>query len=188
MPNLLISYLPVKDIINLYHVSKIYRQIILNFFSQIHNISTGFCSADQWNLQIQKFCFYLIEDLFCQQYFDENFFNYYFDFDENHFSLLKEFRHLSLFSVCLQFLRCIKYCENMWNIPFHCKLCSRVSDHTYMPCNSYSNLLITFGSSVLDLTANHRIDLDVFLSNADINLRSYTKDNGKCFFFNCLNM
>ena len=113
MPNLLISYLPVKDIINLYHVSKIYRQKILNFFSQIHNISTAFCSADQWDLQIQKFCFYLIKDLFCQQYFDENFFNYYFDFDENYFSLLKEFRHLSLFSVCLQFLRCIKHYENM---------------------------------------------------------------------------
>ena len=70
----------------------------------------------------------------------------------------------------------------MWNIPY-CKLCSRISDYTFVPCNSYSNLLITFGSSVLDLTADHRIDLDVFLSNADVNLRSYTKDNGKCCFF-----
>ena len=130
---------------------------------------------------IQKFCFYLIEDLLCQQYFDQNFFNYHFDFDENYSGLLKEFRHLSLFSICLHFLRCIKSCD-MWNIPY-CKLCSRVSDYTFAPCNSYDNLLITFGSSVLDLTADHRIDLDVFLSNADVNLRSYTKDNGKCCFF-----
>ena len=118
----------------------------------------------------------------CQQYFYENVFNYHFDFDENYSGLLKEFRHLSLFSICLHFLRCIKSCDNMWNIPFHCKLCSRVSDHTFVPCNSYGNLLITFGSSVLYLTADHRIDLDVFLSNADVNLRSYTKDNGKFFF------
>ena len=183
MPNLLICYLSAKDIINLYHVSKIYKQTILKKFLQIFNISTGFCSADQWNLLIQKFCFYLIEDLLCQQYFDQNFFNYHFDFDENYSGLLKEFRHLSLFSICLHFLRCIKSCDNMWNIPFHCKLCSRVSDYTFAPCNSYGNLLITFGSSVLDLTADHRIDLDVFLSNADVNLRSYTKDNGKCFVF-----
>ena len=116
----------------------------------------------------------------CQQYFYENVFNYHFDFDENYSGLLKEFRHLSLFSICLHFLRCIKSCD-MWNIPY-CKLCSRVSDYTFAPCNSYDNLLITFGSSVLDLTADHRIDLDVFLSNADVNLRSYTKDNGKFFF------
>ena len=182
MPNLLISYLSVKDIINLYHVSKIYRQTILKRFSQIYNISTGFCSADQRHSLIQKFCFYLIEDLLCQQYFDEKCFNYQFDFDESFSGLLKEFRHLSLFSVSLHFLRCIKFCENMWNIPVYCKLCSRVPDHTFVPCNCYGNLLITFGSSVLDLTTDHRIDLDVFLSNADVSLRSYTKDNGKCFF------
>ena len=64
MPNLLISYLYVKDIINLYHISKFYRQTILKRFSQIYNISTGFCSADQWHSLIQKFCYYLIED-FC---------------------------------------------------------------------------------------------------------------------------
>ena len=180
MPNLLISYLSVKDVINLFHVSNIYRQTILKKFPQIYNISTGFCSADQWYSVIQKLCFYLTEDLLCKQYFDQNFFNYHFDFDENYSGLLKEFRHLSLFSICLHFLRCIKSCD-MWNIPY-CKLCSSVSDYTFAPCNFYGNLLITFGSSVLDLTADHRIDLDVFLSNADVNLRSYTKDNGKFFF------
>ena len=124
----------------------------------------------------------------CQEYFDENFLNY-FDFDENYSGLLKEFWHLSLFSVFLHFLKCIKSCENMWNIPVYCKLCSRVPDHTFVPCNCYGNLLIIFGSSVLDLTTDRRIDLDVFLSNADVNPRSYTEDNGKCFFFfNPLNM
>ena len=124
----------------------------------------------------------------CQEYFDENFLNY-FDFDENYSGLLKEFWHLSLFSVFLHFLKCIKSCENMWNIPVYCKLYSRVPDHTFVPCNCYGNLLIIFGSSVLDLTTDHRIDLDVFLSNADVNPRSYTEDNGKCFFFfNPLNM
>ena len=121
----------------------------------------------------------------CQEYFDENFLNY-FDFDENYSGLLKEFWHLSLFSVFLHFLKCIKSCENMWNIPVYCKLCSRVPDHTFVPCNCYGNLLIIFGSSVLDLPTDHRIDLDVFLSNADVNPRSYTEDNGKFFFFSIL--
>ena len=89
----------------------------------------------------------------CQEYFDENFLNY-FDFDENYSGLLKEFWHLSLFSVFLHFLKCIKSCENMWNIPVYCKLCSRVPDHTFVPCNCYGNLLIIFGSSVLDLTTD----------------------------------
>ena len=87
-------------------------------------------------------------------------------------TLRKEFRQLPLFSICLHFLRCFKSCEIIWGSPISCKLCSRVSDYIFVPCNAYRNLLITFRSSVLDLTANHRIDLDVFLSNADVNLRS----------------
>ena len=130
------------------------------------------------------------EDLLCQQYFDENFFNYHFDFDENFFGLLKEFRHfLSLFSVSLHFLTCIKSCGNKWNIPAYCKLCSRVSDQTFVPCNCYANLLISFDSPVLDLTSGYRIDLDVFylmlMQTLDVTLRILA--NVFFFFFNCLN-
>ena len=43
--------------------------------------------------------------------------------------------------------------------------------------------MISFSSGMLDLTSNHRIDLDVFLCNSEFNLSNYTKDNGKCCFF-----
>ena len=43
--------------------------------------------------------------------------------------------------------------------------------------------MISFSSEMLDLTSNHRIDLDVILCNSEFNLSNYTKHNGKCCFF-----
>ena len=42
--------------------------------------------------------------------------------------------------------------------------------------------MISFSSGMLDLTSNHRIDLDVFLCNSEFNLSNYTgiMVNGKC--------
>ena len=64
MPDLLISYLCVKDIITLCHVSKPYRKFILKKFRETYHISTGFCSVEQWFLIIKKSCFALIDDIF----------------------------------------------------------------------------------------------------------------------------
>ena len=97
--------------------------------------------------------------------------------------LKKRFRHLSLFSICLHFLRCFKSCEKVWCAPAHCKICSRVRYYDFLECNASGNLMISFSSEILDLTSNHGVDLDVFLCNAEVNIRSYTKDNCKCFFF-----
>ena len=63
MPNLFISYLSVEDIINLCHVSRIYRQLILKKFEQIY-YCTGFCSAEQWFLVTRKICLNLVEEIF----------------------------------------------------------------------------------------------------------------------------
>lgn len=73
MPHLFVSYLTVKDIINLYFVSGECKKRILKKFKQIYFISTGFCSAKQWILIIQKVCYGLMEEIFNQNYFDEIF-------------------------------------------------------------------------------------------------------------------
>ena len=76
IPNLFISYLSVEDIINLCHVSRIYRQLILKKFGQIYYMSTGFCSAEKWFLVARKICLNLVEEIFNQRLFDETFFNF----------------------------------------------------------------------------------------------------------------
>ena len=68
---------------------------------------------------IEKNCFALIEGIYSN--FFENRFVFY--FDENYFELLIEFRHMSLFSICLHFLRCVRSCDKK---PNYCWLCSRV--------------------------------------------------------------
>ena len=86
---------------------------------------------------------------------------------------------MSLFSICLHFLRCSKSCDKN---PSYCKGCSRVRENIFYECNTFSNLcLCTFGS-FLDIRTSERLDLDVFLVNASDNL-NYTKDNGKCCYF-----
>ena len=102
---------------------------------------------------------------------------------KNYLCLKKRFRHLSLFSICLHFLRCFKSCEKVWCVPACCKIWSRVRYYDFLECNAYGNWMISFSSEMLDLTSNHRVDLDVFLCDAEVNLRSYTKDNSKCCCF-----
>ena len=86
-----------------------------------------------------------------------------------------------MFSICLHFLTCLRCCEKI--LPVHYIICSRVRNYDFLECNDYNNLMISFSSGMLDLTSNHRIDLDVFLCNSEFNLSNYTKDNGKCCFF-----
>ena len=86
-----------------------------------------------------------------------------------------------MFSICLHFLTCLRCCEKI--SPVHYRICSRVRNYDFLECNDYNNLMISFSSGMLDLNSNHRIDLDVFLCNSEFNLSNYTKDNGKCCFF-----
>ena len=128
---------------------------------------------------IKRSFFALIDDIFNQSFFDEAFFNYHFDFEENLFQLKNQYRKLSLFSVCLHFLSCVRSCDKKSH---YCKICSRVCDYHFVETNAYDNLMVCFSTKILGLTTSHRIDLDVFLWNAEYNLNSYTKDNGFCTF------
>ena len=96
---------------NLCYVPKNMRNLVLNNFNQTFDLSTGFCTIKYWNVYIETNCFALCNDIFIAKYFDEKVFDPNFDFDENYFALLKSFKHFSLFSICLYFLRCVRYCD-----------------------------------------------------------------------------
>ena len=83
-------------------------------------MSTGFCSVKYWTNKIEKNVFDLIQAIH-----DE----IIFDFEENYEQLIKRFRHMSLFSVCLHFLRCRRSCEKKAD---YCKFCSRVRENCFL--------------------------------------------------------
>ena len=127
---------------------------------------------------IKKNCFALIDDIHNQAFL--TFFNYNFDFEKNYFKLTKEFRHMSLFSICLHFLRCTRSCDKKSS---YCRVCSRVRENFFFECNAFLNLCLCVYGTYLNMNNSHRIDLDVFLLNAERNLVHYTGDNGNCCFF-----
>ena len=77
-------------------------------------MSTGFCSVKYWTNKIERNVFELIQAIN-----NELFESKTFDVEENYNKLIKRFRHMSLFSVCLHFLRCRRSCEkNMAIVKF----------------------------------------------------------------------
>ena len=159
LSTIFLTYLKTQDLITLCYASKCIRNLILKIFGRIFSISTGFCSTEQWLNLIKKNCFALIDDVHSQSFSDETFFNYSFDFEENCFKLIREFRHMSLFSICLHFLRCRRSCDRKSN---YCRVCSRVHENFLFECNASSSLCVCACGTYLHLNNSHRIDLDVF--------------------------
>ena len=97
-----------------------------------------------------------------------------------YFKLIREFRHMSLFLICLHFLRCTRSCDRKSN---YCRVCTRVRDKIFFECNAFSSLCVCACGTYLHMNNSHRTNLDVVLLNAQQNLESYTEDNGNCSFF-----
>ena len=66
---------------------------------------------------------------------------------------------MSLFSVCLHFLRCRRSCDRKGN---YCKICSRVRDNDFYNIDKYSNVTLLSYPSYLDILSEERVDFDVF--------------------------
>ena len=156
------------DIINLYFVSKFYRDVILEVFNSVYFISTGFCSTLQWFLFLEKSCFALVDEIHCS--------NWNLDLFDYEKLLKKEFRQMSLFSICLHFLRCVRSCDKQKG---YCQLCSRVREKFFMECNAFQSLCLTSYGTYLGLENHNRVDLDVFLSQEV----PYTFNSNKCCNF-----
>ena len=67
---------------------------------------------------------------------------------------------MSLFSVCLHFLRCRRSCAKKAN---YCKICSRVCGNEYYDIEQFSNVALLLFPSNLDIQSEERVDFDVFL-------------------------
>ena len=80
-------------------MSKCFRKLVLKNFAKYYDLSTGFCSVKYWTHEIEKTVFRLVEAIH-----SELFDSYAFDFEGNYDNLIKKFRHISLFSACLNFL------------------------------------------------------------------------------------
>ena len=63
-----LDFLKTEDIINLYFVSKFYRNVVLKVFDKIYFVSTGFCSTLQWFKFLEKSCFALVEEIYCSNW------------------------------------------------------------------------------------------------------------------------
>ena len=170
----LLLYLNANDLIILCYVSKYFRKLVLKKFAKIYHINTGFCSVKYWTSKIERNVFELIQAI-NNKFFESK----AFDFEENYDKLIKRFRHMSLFSVCLHFLRCRGSCEKKHG---YCKICPRVRDNTYYDYNKFSNLIVrSDGDNYLNISSSDRLDLDVFLNRpAYFQYPDYELLNGKC--------
>ena len=128
------SYLNANDLITLCYVSKCFRKLVLKKFAKYYDLSTGFCSVKYWTNEIEKNVFRLVEAI-PSELFD----SYAFHFEGNYDKLMKKFCHMSLFSVCLHFLRRRKSCEKKIG---HCKICSRIRENTFYEYYAFLNLIV----------------------------------------------
>ena len=154
-------------------------------FKTIYLLSTGFTSEKHWYSILEKAAHDLIEVVSNEKFCDAIFFNYYFDHYNNFRALLKEFKgHLSLFSVIMHMLICVRSCEKITVSPTYCKLGSRVQDFTFNCKSSFQNIQVTsYGSILLGLDSSYICDLEVFVSNADDYFKFFNLKNAHCSYF-----
>ena len=185
MPEKFLNYLPVAVITNLLFVSKFTRQVIFKKFKEIYHLSTGFTSQKHWFSIIEKAAHDICEVVMIKKIFDPVFFNYHFDYEDRFLALVEKFkRNLSLFSVFMHFLRCIRSCKRVPNSPTYCKVCSRVVNFHFNSRTLFRNIhVISEGATLLGLSSDQVCDLDVFVSNADDYFKFFNVQNDFCSYF-----
>ena len=105
---------------------------------------------------------------------------YAFDFEGNYVELIRILRHMSLFSVCLYFLRCQRSCEKKAG---YCKVCSRVRENTFVEYNAFLSLKVSHTDDYLNISSSEQIDLDVFLNEPVYFPYCHAESVGKCSDF-----
>ena len=147
-------------------------------------MSTGLTSEKHWFSIIEKAAYDICEVVMNEKFFDPVFFNHHFDYEDRLCALLEKFKiHLSLFSVCMYLLRCIRSCERVPNSPSYCKVCSRVVDFHFNCKSSFRDIHVTSdGTTLLGLTSDQVCDLDVFVSNADDYFKFFNFQNKFCSY------
>lgn len=99
--------------------------------------------------------FYLIHKIY-EQLWD----TFLLDFQKNYDLLIKKFGNISLFSVCLHFLKCRRSCEQK---SAHCRFCLRVRENNFYKYNAFLSWQLS-NNDYLTISSSSRVDFDVFSS------------------------
>ena len=83
---------------------------------------------------------------------------------------------MSLFSICLHFLRCVRSCGKK---PNYCRLCSRICENFFIESNAFLCLTVCAYGTYMFLENVYTIDLDVFLFGDT----RYLKQTKNCSLF-----
>ena len=84
---------------------------------------------------------------------------------------------MSLFSVCLHFLRCQRSCEKKSG---YSKMCSRVRENNFYDYNAFLSLKVSYMDDYLDISSSERIDLEVFLNKLAYFPYCFAESAGRC--------
>ena len=88
----------------LLYVSKFFRKYIFKNYYEFYDLSTYLCAFAYWRKDLEENNFSFLHELYDEFYAG-------FDFEFWFVKLQESMRHLSLFSVCLHFLRCYRRCD-----------------------------------------------------------------------------
>ena len=132
---------------------KIFQNTCIKKNYKHNNISTGFCAIKCWTNRIEENVFGLTQSI--------HNIHEAFGFKEIYDKLIKNFRHMSLFSVCLLFLRCRRSCEKKSG---YCKMCWRVRENSFCDYKAFLSLKVSRINNYLDISSSERVDLGVFLN------------------------
>ena len=91
-------------LITLLYVSKFFRKYIFKNYYEFYDLSTYLCAFAYWRKDLEENNFSFLHELYDEFYAG-------FDFEFWFVKLQESMRHLSLFSVCLHFLRCYRRCD-----------------------------------------------------------------------------
>ena len=95
----ILNFLDSNELITLLYVSKHLRFFVFQKFRTYWELSSGFCSFDQWDEKYTQNFFNLLNRLYLKLY------KCVFDFEYYTLKLKKVRRYLSLFSICTHYMR-----------------------------------------------------------------------------------
>ena len=120
-------------------------------------VEYGFCTFDQWDEKLTQNFFNLMNKL----YLDLD--NCVFDFEYYYIFKLRKVKRLSLFSICIYYMRCTRSCDKLPKSKY-CFYCSRVRMSNFdVPSNFYDIDMDPhdYSDNFRNLMAYSTIDLDV---------------------------
>ena len=153
-----LNYLNSNDLITLLYTSRCLRFFVLIKFKSYWKLSRDFCSFDKWDEKLTQNYFYLLNKL----HLDLD--NCVFDFEYYYIIKLRKVkRHLSLFSICIHYMRCTRSCDKLPKSKY-CFYCSRLRmSNVDIPSNFYDIDMdpLDYSDNFQDLMGYSTVDLDI---------------------------